>query len=460
PEGEATLNGTAKFDANGGYTIASDIVARDVSFLENGQRIRNINLKSAASMDPHQLRLRGLRVTAPGSELTADASLEDFARFTLTGALRRLDLRTVASIVGDKSFPYDGVVSGPLEASGDLSKPGMKGLLAQARLAIAAGPRGIPVSGRIVAAYNGATQDINVGDSYIALPHTRVTLRGSVGKRLDLELVTRDLGELLAAAPKPSPPLALNNGQATVGASVAGSLATPRITAHLAAERLSVAGRQFDQFSADVAASPSRAAVSNGAVTRGAMRASFAASIGLKDWSVTPNQPVAADAGVQNGDLADILALAGQPSQDFSGALSVTAHASGTLGNPIGAANLSVTNGSIQGEAFDRIEARLNLSDRLISLPQFRISSGSSQVELSAEMQHPRDSFSTGSIHAHVRSTPVDLAQFQTALKQYSGLRGQLQVDADIRGDLSETAAGGTSKPKFLPAVISADVSA
>jgi len=67
---------------------------------------------------------------------------------------------------------------------------------------------------------------------------------------LDLELVTRDLGELLAAAPKPSPPLALNNGQATVGASVAGSLATPRITAHLAAERLSVAGRQFEVLGA------------------------------------------------------------------------------------------------------------------------------------------------------------------------------------------------------------------
>src|SRR5260370_4096594 len=198
-------------------------------------------------------------------------------------------------------------MSGPVEAAGDLKAPGTKSITAHARLAICPGRTGIPVSGRLNANYNGATDNIDVTDSYIALPHTRLTMNGSLGARLNIVLTSRDLNDVLAAAVTGQPPVKLNGGEADFTGAVTGRLTSPRITGHLAVSRFSVEDRQFDSLAADVAASSSSAAVTNGSLNRGAMQAQFTAAVGLKDWNPTPNQRLAADAAIRNGDLADIL---------------------------------------------------------------------------------------------------------------------------------------------------------
>ena len=137
----------------------------------------------------------------------------------------------------------------------------------------------------------------------------------------------------------------------------------------------------------------------------------------------------------------------------------MSAHASGTLGNPIGVATLAVTNGAIDGEPFDRLQAQVNLSDRLVSIPDAYITAGSARVDLSAELQHPQESFTTGSLHASVKSTPVDLARFQSALKQWPGTSGQAQIQAELRGVLSENSRGGATKNEFALGLVNADVS-
>jgi translocation and assembly module TamB len=460
PQGKVLLNGEARLDANGHYDVAGNVAAQNVSFESDTQRIRDLNLVSALRLDPHRLDLNGLRLSALGSELSGDASLEDYARYNFRGRLQRLDLRTVAGVLGERNLPYDGIVSGPIEAAGDLKASGAKSLVAQAGLSIAPGRRGIPVSGRLNLQYDGTADNLSVGDSYIALPHTRLTLRGSVGKRLDLDLTTRDLNDLLAAAAlRGPPPVALNGGQVAVTASVTGSLSAPRISGHVEANRFSVEGRGFDTLAADLAASPSGASVSRGNLSRGAMQTTFSASVGLRNWKTPPAERVSADANVRNGDLADILALAGQPNAGYSGALSVTAHASGTLGNPLGAATLAVTNGTIDNEPFDQLQAKLNLTDRLVSTPDAYITAGTARIDLSAELQHPRESFTTGSLHATVKSTPVDLARFQNALKQWPGTSGQAQIQAELRGVLCETSHGGATKSEFELGMVNADVS-
>ena len=281
--------------------------------------------------------------------------------------------------------------------------------------------------------YNGATDNINVSDSYIALPHTRVTLNGSLNNRLNVSLSSRDLSDL------PAMPVKLNGGEANFVGVVTGSLTSPRIAGHLAVNRFSVEGRQFDALAADVTASSSAAAVTNGSLTRSAMQAQFAATVGLKDWTPTPNQRLSADASMQNGDLADILAMAGQPSAGYSGALNMTAHVTGTVGNPTGTANLQAQNGTVQGEPFDRIEAQVNMADQLITIPAAFLTAGPARINLTAEYQHPRDSLTTGRVHAHVQSNQVELAQFRSLQKEWPNTAGQLQLQADVIGNLEES---------------------
>ena len=104
--------------------------------------------------------------------------------------------------------------------------------------------RGIPVSGRVNANYSGAADDISIEDSFVALPHTRLTVNGSVNRKLNVALTSRDLGDLLAAAPAQNPsPVTLNGGAVTFNGSVTGNLTAPNIAGHLAANRFTVKGR-------------------------------------------------------------------------------------------------------------------------------------------------------------------------------------------------------------------------
>ncbi len=466
PDGTAVLNGTAKLDTKNNYSFTGNLEGKALSFQQGAERIRDVNLYSAVHVDPHRVDLNGLRLSAFGGEFAGDASLEDFSRYKLNGNLRHLDLRSAARAAGQKDLPYDGIASGPVEAQGDLKAPGMKSVVAHAHLSIAPGRHGIPVSGRVNADYNGANDSIGITDSYLQLPHSRVDLSGAIGGKLNISLNTRDLNDLLAAASlKGKPPIQLEGGQATFTGAVTGSLTSPRVSGHLAVTNFSVEGRKFDSLALDVNASKSEASVSNGLLSRGAspgktMTADFAAAAGLRNWSPTPNQRLTADATIRNGDLADIVALAGQPSAGYSGALTATAHVNGTIGNPGGTVNLTVANGTVQGEPFDRVQAQVNLADQLVTIPAAFIESGPARVNLTAEFQHPRESFTTGKLHAHVQSNPVNLAQVRTLQKQRPNTAGLFQINADVSGDLSEVKKAGKEEMEFLPTGVTGDASA
>ena len=75
------------------------------------------------------------------------------------------------------------LISGPISARGDLKVKGATGFTAQARLAIAPEPRGIPVSGRLDADYSGGSARKNLPD-------------GSQGQEIFYQTLTRPISIL------------------------------------------------------------------------------------------------------------------------------------------------------------------------------------------------------------------------------------------------------------------------
>jgi translocation and assembly module TamB len=462
PEGTVVLNGTLKLDLNNNYDVNGNIQAKNVSFVEGAQRFSNLDLESALHFDPCNLNMKGLRLVAFGGQFAGDVDLQDFERYQVRGKLRDLNVRNAARAFGEKQFAYDGSLSGPIEAAGDLkSTPVTRSMTAHAQLSITPGRQGIPMSGRLFADYNGATDNLRVENSFITLPHTRLNLNGSIGNQLNVSLVTSDVNDLLAGTSmKGKSPVNLNDRQATFTGTVTGKLDAPRVAGHLALNRFSIEGRQFDSLTADAAASSSGASIQNGLLARGPMQTQFSGHVGLKNWSPTPNQPLSADATIQNGDLADMLALAGQNSADYSGALGATLHLTGTVGNPSGSANIQATNGTILGEPFDRAQAQVNLAEQSVTIPAAFVQSGASRVNLTGEYRHPRDTLATGVLHAHVQSNTVDLAQLRNLQKQRSNTAGLLQVNLDVNGKLSEAKIAGKIETEFLLTAVNGDASA
>ncbi len=359
----------------------------------------------------------------PEAMLSADGSVRlDAANgVDLQSDLGQVDIQALTRSAGVK-LPYDGRISGSVSAQFDTHFD-THNVVARAHLSIVPSGRGIPMSGRIDADYNGAADDIAIQNSYIALPHSRLTLSGSLEKRMNVLLVTHDLGDFVQDAP------VMLNSEARFEGAVTGSLRSPRIEGRVVTNRFTAEGRIFSGLSADVVASGNNAGVRNGLLTRGPMKASFAANVGLRNWSAPPYAPIQASASIADADMADALALAGEPVIGYSGPLNATAQVGGTLGNPQGNMNLEVGKGTLDGQPFDRIQAQISMTDRLVTVPGAYVVSGASRVDLTCEFRHPRDSFTTGTVHAHLQSNQVNLAQ-------RANLAGTLQVNADVNGEL------------------------
>src|SRR5207302_2775297 len=126
-----------------------NIHAMNVAFRESGRRYGNINLASALTLDPHRIELQGAKLDAFGGEFAGNVSLRDFEQFKVQGQLHHFSLDNLYRLMENKPLGYAGIVSGPIEAEGNLKKPGVTGIQANANLTITPGGKGIPVSGRL-----------------------------------------------------------------------------------------------------------------------------------------------------------------------------------------------------------------------------------------------------------------------------------------------------------------------
>jgi translocation and assembly module TamB len=173
-------------------------------------------------------------------------------------------------------------------------------------------------------------------------------------------------------------------------------------------------------------------------LARGTLQANFAAAVGLRDWKPENTAPLRADVTVRNADVQDVLALAGQStSVPVTGQLTADAHISGTTGDPLGNADISVVGGTVQGERFDSLTAHAVMTQGSIDVPSLAFVAGASRIDASAGYDHAPNDLKHGSFRVHVASNQVQLAQFQGLLKDRPGLRGALTLNADVTGQIA-----------------------
>jgi translocation and assembly module TamB len=438
PEGVLRAGGSATLAQNGDYLVTANVEARGLGFQEGTAHLGGIDLDSALTADSRRIELSGLRLTALGGSFTGAAGLEEMRRYHVAGTLNGFDIARVASVFIPNPPAYDGIVSGPVQAQGDLRDTAA--LTARANLAIAPGRRGVPVSGRINADYSARGDTILLGPSYLQLPHTRTDLSGALGRQIQVRIVSRNLDDF---RPLGNIPVALaSGGAATVNATVTGRLSDPHIAAHAALNNFAAGGRSFTSFAADIEAARNGATVRNGAISRDALRADFSGSVGLHDWKAESTRPLRVDATVRNADLADVLALAGQSDIPATGSLTAEAHVGGTIGSPTGRAELAVVNGTLEEEHFDSLIARVGMTPQTIDVPTLSLVAGPSRIDATANYQHAVNDLARGTLRAHVASSQIQLAQFQSLVKDRPGLQGVFNLNGDLTANVRPAATG------------------
>ncbi len=434
PEGVVKLGGKASLDAQNNYSAAGNIEAKALAFRNGDTRISNVNFDSSVSADSHRIALSNLRLGALGGRFTGSAMLEEMSAFQVKGTLSDFHLASIGREFLNRRLGYNGVISGPVEATGDLKRT--NDLAAKVNLAISPtrGGQGIPVAGRLNAGYNGRADIVTLNASYIALPNSRVDLGGELGKQIDVKLVSHNFADFQPVA---EIPIAFSpGGSASADTKITGTLTNPRITGALAMSRFSVQGRPFTNFAADVAASPSGVQVTNAVIARGALQMQLTASAGLRQWKALPENPLRVDATIRNADTTDVLALAGQTSISATGAFTMDARIGGTIGSPTGNVDVAALNGAIEGQKYDAFQMHAQMTPNAIVVPTLSLTSGAARLDASAEFQHAANDLSQGSLRAHVTANQVQLAQFQALVKDRPGLAGAVTLNGDGTGTL------------------------
>jgi translocation and assembly module TamB len=439
--GDLRAEGTASLGAQDSYAVNGNLSSQGLAIGSGTTRVSDVRLTTPFHADPYLISMDGLRLNVLGGTFGAKIFLEKMQQLSVEASLRNFSLPVLASAVAGKQLGYSGTIDGSLNARGALKAAGTTGYAAQAYLNIVPGRSGVPVSGRVNASFVGSKGAVEVGQSYIALPNTRLDLAGTLNKSIDLKLVSHNLDDFLPAinfestTRESSLPIALHGGTASVTAQIAGNLTNPRIAAQVAVGRFEVQQHRFDQLGLNLTASQFGAAVQNGVLSAQGLETNFAGSVGLVKWKPVPRSPLNADLTMRSGNIADLVALAGESSVEASGQLTADAHIHGTYGDPLGNATLQVLNGSVENQPFSRLYGNVNLAQQLITVSTVELDTAAGSITAHGTFQHPADSFLTGHAQLHLAANNLQLADVKP-LQQKQAVAGLIQATADTAADI------------------------
>ena len=308
------------------------------------------------------LDLRGLTAGALGGVFKGNARLHNFDRFTASGDISGFDIRRAIAVYSPEPLPWDGSVSGPVKLDASLKHANDVNITALLNVVPAA--QGPPVHGTIAATYNAGAGTLDLGNSTLSLPNSRVDFSGVLGQELRVHLETRDLNDFLPALGQNAGaiPVKLQNGSVVFDGTASGKLDSLRAVGHLTATHPVYNDETLDSFTADVTASPNGVQLQNATAVRGPLRAQLRFNAALADWKANPAGAISGTATLRNATVADLAAALKingvKPGAiPASGTVDLTAQVSGTFGNPQASADVTATKGSIEDEPFDRFAA-------------------------------------------------------------------------------------------------------
>lgn len=415
--------GTLHFVSTTDYLVTGAVRGSGIGY----GNVSDIQVSGNISATRDKVVLNGFRVNALGGNVRADGEVRKLADFHLAGQMENLDARLLAGVGGIATLPYDGMVSGPFDATGRLQESDFHRIVLGATLEVSPAPNSLPVHGEVTVTYSGETETVELGRSWLELPNTRFDLSGVIGQRLDVKAESRDLNDLAPVISLKRFPAKISgrNGSVAFNGTVSGSLADPRIAGHAAIRDAAYRNQQIDSLTGDFTAMSTQVTVNNAALVSNNLRARITGSIGLSGWKAVAASAVNANVQLTNADAGKLLALVGQPRLPVSGTLNTTAQVTGTIGDPHATADLTLSLGQIYGEPYDSLTGHAQYLNNGAQLLTANVDAGKKRLNANIRFDHPNK------LTFSVTSNAMALDQIAFARKIEPNLEGTAQIKAD-----------------------------
>ena len=398
----------------------------------------------------------------------------------LTVVVEHIPLRTIMDItapVGYGDLGFDTSITGPttVEWGGpatDISDT----VQVQAHLIFA--PTGVkrkgarsnlPISGEVVAHYDGRREVVNIAQLAWQSPESSLTATGVLGvnvgdplTNLQVNLQTRDLGEFdqllntlafQANGKKGAAaiPLVLH-GNADFAGTAKGPIRNLEVKGHVTASDLvlrasdlakSVPDVHIDSVLGNADYSPDGGvSVVSSTITRGTAVLNLLGTFkprramvhGAPTYVWDKDLAIDASAKLANGQATDLLQIAGVQSKvPVTGTVNLDLSASGTIHNIVGGGAVTLTNGVAYGETYQKIAVNVAAEGEQVSLTKVLLEAHGLSITGSAGYN-----LSTKQIRGQVSGNKLQLSKFDTVKKAEPDADGVLSFTAIANGTLEQ----------------------
>jgi len=378
--------------------------------------VRNIRIAGQVAANADQLSLTSIRANLLGGEVAGTAETKGYDTYRLSGRISGFGVRSLAALRTSKQIPYDGKVSGTVEATGRIRDISRRGLAqASAQLAIA----GPDANGEISAQYHNSR--LEIAHSWIQLPASRMDVSGTLGSSLDVKLESRDLNDFLPLLDGRDMPVALKEGSATFTGTVTGGIDSPQIGGRVELRNAVYQGRLVDSASGDVTLTAQQGSVTNGSLTFNGITATGAGSIQLTDWQPNDASAITGSATAPAIDVVHALTVAGYKDVQVTGSVSTTLRFSGTLGQPSANGEVVLSKGLIYRQPYDSISTQVRYTKAGPQTAKGTFISGNKRLTFDASYSSP------GTLQIAASSNVMALNQIALVRQRQPDIQGSAQ---------------------------------
>jgi translocation and assembly module TamB len=409
-------------------------------------------------LDQGTLKVRSLRADVLGGHLAGQLSVVHLAEnpsARVEASIR--DLSLAAAQDATQLQPLSGVrMGGHLDCDLEASWLGrMRDLQVRSDARIAgsmaaepaprAGSDVVPLVGTVHLAYDGRRQVLALRNTSLRTSHSSLSLEGDLGDRSKLAVEGRsdDLHELdllalmfqAGAVPRTRTashapqPLGLG-GSASLNGTVNGRIQNPEFAGVWSATNFHFRGASLSTVRTNIQLSSSGLALHKGELQSSVQgRANFDVTLGLRNWSFTPQEPIHVRFTADHLSLADVQHIAGLQ-YPVSGVLSASVTASGSQASPAVQGYVQLTQARAWGQPIQNLTARFQGSGSDIhTTVNLQTPAGSASATLA---YYPKEQ----GYDLEVKFPGIRLAQLQSLQVRHQPITGLLVASATGRGTL------------------------
>ncbi|MFB3776955.1 MAG: translocation/assembly module TamB domain-containing protein [Bryobacteraceae bacterium] len=441
--GTLAVTGDLAFAGRSDFALKAKVKGSGLSARVEGAEIKGLNLSAAVALDPQELELDRLSISALGGTFSGSAGFNRSGRLRVAGDLREIPLDGLAALRGMPP-PWRGLASGAIELIGIWAGGALHGVKLTGRVGITPADAVKPISGFVDMTLDQGAGTLTFGDSHLATAASRASFTGALGQRLRVELETSNLEDLLPAAAylnggaTPRLPIALRNGIARFSGTVTGGLNDPRAAGRLSLTNFTYESRLFDRLEADGAVSRRGVEAAKLTVDQAGARVEGTGRLALLDWRPDRSGRIAGSFILRGLPVSRLAAESGAKIA-LTGELAGSFQLGGTLGEPQITGKVTITGAEAFGRRVKQGWGQFRYASRMLSVGSFQLDWGTARLAGSAQYSHRVDDWSSGALRFRVSSKDVRLADLRVPAGIPEGLDGL--VDADLKGAASAEGA-------------------